>query len=434
MKRKMLALLLVMLLLAGFCAPAMADVNLTSNGKALDQSVNIIDGRGMVSLSTITRISGADASADADENIKIIKNDTILKMKVGDSAADLNGKVVTAPVAPQFINGILMVPLGFVCNALQIDINWDPQTQSINILYSEKREGMTPEDILGKCFTATKTMNSYKITGNAQVTTNMSIVTPQGTNTVPAITVNETIQGAFSQKPLVMDMNMKVDMPAGLPGAQAQGAQNMEMVMNDQGVFMKMPDGVWVKMDMPGIDYKALLEQQSNLQDPQYIIDQMKKYGITLVFNNEQNKDGKSYWVISAAMDSDAFRQIYQTMLSKMPSLLPQGSATSDQLVPQMMNDMAKNMQADVVMNMFIDKSNYLIKSVNGDMNINLALQVPASAANQSPGQMNMKMLEKINFEISDYGVVFTSPNVSKAISFSDYVKTLAASTKTAKS
>ncbi|MCI3927669.1 copper amine oxidase N-terminal domain-containing protein [Paenibacillus sp. TRM 82003] len=49
----------------------------------------------------------------------------------------VNGKEIVADVAPQIINGRVMVPVSFVARALGADVAWDDETKSVNIRTEE---------------------------------------------------------------------------------------------------------------------------------------------------------------------------------------------------------------------------------------------------------------------------------------------------------
>jgi hypothetical protein len=89
--------------------------------------------------------------------------------------------------------------------------------------------------------------------------------------------------------PMVMYMKQTAVVEA--PDAAAPVGQTVvsEMVLNQDGMFMTMPEIGWVKMDMAGLDIKELMKQ-SMTQDPASALQQMKDMGMSVSFGQDQEK------------------------------------------------------------------------------------------------------------------------------------------------
>ena len=167
-----------------------------------------------------------------------------------------------------------------------------------------------------------------------------------------------------------MDMKMKMDMAVqnqpvliygkmstdvALPeGTDDTGMEAMdsEMLLNEEGMYITMPDQGWVKISLPGMDMKALIEQ-SGSQDPISSVKQMAEAGVILSFADDQEKNGQSYWVVNATMGSESISRLLENAFKQVP--LPEtGSAEFDQVLAQLF----KNMEADIVYNAWINQDN----------------------------------------------------------------------------
>lgn len=62
------------------------------------------------------------------------KNDsTTVQLKINDKKVTVNGKIMDLPVAPKIVNGNTMVPLRFISEATNRNVNWNSNTKMITI-------------------------------------------------------------------------------------------------------------------------------------------------------------------------------------------------------------------------------------------------------------------------------------------------------------
>jgi len=67
----------------------------------------------------------------------------VIKLRLDDRAAAVDGVPVTLSTAPMLLNGITMVPLRFITDSLGVDLIWDPSTRNISISSSDKQIELT---------------------------------------------------------------------------------------------------------------------------------------------------------------------------------------------------------------------------------------------------------------------------------------------------
>jgi hypothetical protein len=194
-----------------------------------------------------------------------------------------------------------------------------------------------------------------------------------------------------------------------------------EILISKDGYYMTMPDQGWIKMEIPGMDIAALMEQ-SGSQNVIDSIQQMKDAGVVMSYGNDQVRDGKEYWVINVTMGSETFQNYYQSIMKQIPAL---SSSSTDTDTPgdfkTAMNDVLNNMQMDMVYDLWIDKDTLLAKFMDLDAKINMNMQVPDE--NQKLSEVYMKMYQKAAYEIYDFGVPFTVPDVSSAMSMDEFMQ-----------
>lgn len=417
-KRFILPLTLLMLLMQ--VIPAWG-VNLDINGKQYKPSdpLQVEQGRTMVPLDFISRVLGADVSA-AGQTITIKKGSNTLIMTVGNPTATFNGINVNLPSQPRTINGNLMVPMRFIFEKFGATVDWQGQNQTIAVKYNEKRQGMSIEEMLVKSTEAMAQFNTYKM----KIDMNMQMKTAESANPdgAQAMDMNSQMMMAMQQKPVLMYGKISANVPAPEGAVEEAVLTESEMLMNENGMYMTMPGQGWVKFDIPGMDIKALMEQNGS-QDPLKSLQLMKDYGVLMSYADDQAKNGKTYWVIKVTMGEESFNKILGDVMKQLPAAATNADSNdASAAMGNMMNEIFKNMQADIYYDVCIDQSNYQLAFMDLQAAMKLKMQLPDSEKNNELSSINMDIKEKANYEIYDLGVPFTVPDVSKAISMQEYM------------
>lgn len=110
----------------------------TINDKSvqLDAPPKIVNGNTLVPVRFIVTAFGA--KVDWDPSLKIVSiklSDISVMLQVDSKYASLNGQKITLSVAPKIINGYTYVPLRFISEAFDADVNWDSYTRTVTIIY-----------------------------------------------------------------------------------------------------------------------------------------------------------------------------------------------------------------------------------------------------------------------------------------------------------
>lgn len=119
-----------------------SDLRLEINGQMIsDARGAIISGRSMVPLKTVTEEFGISTSwFGSSKIIRIDDKNGPIFLKIGDSEAVIDGKQVQLDVPPTIEGGQTLVPLRFLAEALQAQIEWLPDQKLVRMRRSELKE------------------------------------------------------------------------------------------------------------------------------------------------------------------------------------------------------------------------------------------------------------------------------------------------------
>jgi hypothetical protein len=152
MFKKLAALALAMALVpvAAFAAPAatgQTSIKVEYNKKAIvfpDQKPVIRDKRTLVPIRPIAEGLGFDVDWNSQtRTVTIVKGANSVKLVVSQKIAKRNGETITLDVPAQIINQRTMVPVRFIAEALNYDVNWAAATQTV--LITDKAVSTTPD-------------------------------------------------------------------------------------------------------------------------------------------------------------------------------------------------------------------------------------------------------------------------------------------------
>jgi len=94
-----------------------------------------------VPLRAVATALGADLSYDAkNDTIELARGSDVLRMRLGDTHATMNGKKVTLRRAPFEVRGRTMVALGVIARAFGSRVSYDRQRANIDVITSGPNE------------------------------------------------------------------------------------------------------------------------------------------------------------------------------------------------------------------------------------------------------------------------------------------------------
>lgn len=403
-----LALLMMMLVMA---SPDAAAVQLDVNGRNYDTSgqANIQDSITMAPLDVLADTLGCTITQEGTK-ITLQENQDVLQMTIGSLAATLNGQEKAMPAAPLLKDGKAYVPIRFVYESFGASVDWQDAKQCISVSYAETRNGMTADELITKSSQKMNEANRYKMTADAEMDMAASAPGNKQTPENMKIKMDTHIEGWLQANPILMYMKQDAEVVPTADSTPQQGPQSVqtEILFNDSGMYMTIPETGWVKMNMPGLNIQELMKQ-SNSQDPAAAMQQMKELGMSVSFANDQERNGQKYWVINAAMGGDIFKSDYYKQMTKASGL---------EQIPDMQK-LFDNMDADIKYSAWINQNTLYMDYMSMDSRMKIKMDIP-DAENNSP--VNMDMAMQADYTMSDYGLPFSVPDVSKAVDFETIV------------
>ncbi len=107
---------------------------------ALNEAPFIYKSRVLVPIRFVSETLGADVKWDSIFKIVTITlGDKILRLQVGNTTADLNGKATILDVVPVVKNGTTFVPIRFISEAFGASVDWDATHGIVIIIYPRNK-------------------------------------------------------------------------------------------------------------------------------------------------------------------------------------------------------------------------------------------------------------------------------------------------------
>ena len=130
--RRIIASLACLLVLAGNCLA----IDLVIDGEKLELDVppQLVEQRTLVPLRAIFEKLGATVEWDqATQTATATKGTDVVQITIDSTTAYVNGQAQTLDVSAMAIDGRTLVPVRFVSESLQADVQWIQETQTVQI-------------------------------------------------------------------------------------------------------------------------------------------------------------------------------------------------------------------------------------------------------------------------------------------------------------
>jgi len=118
-----------------------SDITVKLNGKEIyfeDQQAEIVEGRTLVPLRGVFDSMGFDVEWDASTRSAEISNSlNDITMTENINRIVANTRTIDIDVAPQILNGRLMIPLRAVAESVDADVEWDGNSRTVSIYYNK---------------------------------------------------------------------------------------------------------------------------------------------------------------------------------------------------------------------------------------------------------------------------------------------------------
>lgn len=94
----------------------------------------IKEGRVLIPLRALAEIIGAEVAWNQEtKSITLTKEDKVIEIVIGDKFFEINGNKVEIDVPAQLINNRTVVPVRFISENLNHQVNWDADNESVDI-------------------------------------------------------------------------------------------------------------------------------------------------------------------------------------------------------------------------------------------------------------------------------------------------------------
>ncbi|MEW9122584.1 MAG: S-layer homology domain-containing protein [Thermotaleaceae bacterium] len=231
------------------------------------------------------------------------------------------------------------------------------------------REGLTAAEMLQTASEKFEEFDTYKYRGAMDLETKVSIP-EQGEQSVK---MTMTQEGVF-QKPL----KVYVKSTAEIKDMEIEGAQtDSEVYMDENQMYIRVPgEEKWMTMDFNPIlqEIQKLTGQNQNLGNAVMSKEQMEMLGMFATYGPDVVKDGKYYYTIQSAFDSDSFKKIFQEVFDKLMDYFIALAEQNGETPSQAEQEMAKQQLMEIInqMDLQIDYIIYVDKEtkVFGDMKV----------------------------------------------------------------
>ncbi len=98
-----------------------------------------INGRTLVPVRSVFKAFDAEIEwYPRERRVFIRKDNQVIWLRVGEVHAKVDGQIIPLDVALIIYRGRAMVPLRFLAETLGASVTWDPRTQTITIITSER--------------------------------------------------------------------------------------------------------------------------------------------------------------------------------------------------------------------------------------------------------------------------------------------------------
>jgi putative sterol carrier protein len=269
MRKKFLLLVLTSLMVVAFALPAHAGVPVVNlNGQVLtfDVAPTIINnGVVMVPMRAIFEALGAQVAwDDATKTITATSGSNTIKLAISGEAS-VNGEAFQWSVPTELVNGEILVPLVFVSDAMGVKVDWDDATQTVTITSAS----VAPTTPAAPATTTTTPAAPATTTTTPAAPATTTVTTPS--TTVAATPATNSIENFLSSVPSLFNYQKAFEVSCTYQLNITDGA--------DKGLY-------WIKID----DGKCTVGDGA-VSDPEVTINAGEQLWLDIASNKVNGKD-----------------------------------------------------------------------------------------------------------------------------------------------
>lgn len=166
MKKIVIFILTLLSMIYGTIMPIQAaeDIKVCIDGNFVkfDVKPQIIDGRTMVPIRAIFEAMGATVLwNDSNKTATCTKDNTVVKMTLGEKFRDVDGIRLSMDVAPVIVDGRILTPARYVAESFGYVVEWDGVNKIVNINYVNSDSEPVPEYLTDFLVIHEESLNEY---------------------------------------------------------------------------------------------------------------------------------------------------------------------------------------------------------------------------------------------------------------------------------
>ncbi|MGE5417582.1 MAG: copper amine oxidase N-terminal domain-containing protein [Acidobacteriota bacterium] len=277
--------------------PIMVKVNFNGQQYVPQDAPRFINGTLYTSAVMVARLLGAEYTVSGNY-ITIIENKSTLRITLGSTKVMFNGQEALMPKAAVMSNGVPMLPLRFAFEQFSAQVKYNTVSQTVSIDRQESRDGIWPKDLLNTSGRAVnkKDLVKFLLTSDESV--------------------SSTKDGASNRKVTSRDVctYMQGDpLVFYTKGTESYVEDDKERgyyfeALTRNGVeYLKVPTVGWTIAPPRDSVRDYGVDIMSDNFDLGYD-DDLDDLGALITFANDQEKDGKKYWVVEVTLGAAALQ------------------------------------------------------------------------------------------------------------------------------
>lgn len=346
MKRSLAVVVLILAIIvlsSGMALASMAEVAIKVNGVGLSTEIPplVVSGRTMVPMRTICEALGADVVWDQRSKTAIVeKSGNVVRLTVGSAKATKNGIPVELDVPAMLVEGRALVPARFIAEAFGARVSWQGSTGTVDIGFTEDRDGKSAREVLDAANAAIDAVASYRFSGTLTTVSNA----PIGSYSLSQLTATIAISGAFKKPQEVFTKS------AFISASEDLGIDSIETFFNGTDYYQKIGNAKWEKLD---VSVAQLLSDESS-ENPALALAKVKDVPTIASFGDDALVAGRSHYAVYVKLDPQGFKD---SMRDSLIGLMADNASIEERaLMERSYSESFRNLRYDIAYKVFVDK------------------------------------------------------------------------------
>lgn len=374
----------------------------------------IKDGSILLPLRTSMEAIGCRVSWNEDARVaEVVSGSTTVLFSPGSSAYTVNGEEKTLDAAPEIIDEQLFIPIRSAAEALGAIVAWDADSSTLTISSPQSQElnrSVPARDLMEKAWNAATELNTFKFKQRRYIEVKTSMDYSWGKSYQSKDISYEESTGSRKARPSERYEHIKSGIPP-VNGRNMVESDNYEKVTAKNAIYIKTPDGIWVKTDeqTPAEFFASMGKSEEDIfKDIDMRLEPDEKY------------EGKDCSVVFFNYKPGFFQPLVERLVEEQLAV----SETDPDTGKSIWEQVKENQQVSGSGRVWIDKSSGLEIHQESKFKVKFVVDIPVQESEGHTMRMVYEMQDSINENRFEYGKPVVIPDVSKAISMEEYMET----------